>query len=484
MTTDKEFEGEADIPEPFKLKSWRDYMRFLLGPGIIALGLGIGTGEVISGPFMVVTLGPELLWIATVSIFLQTVTSIASSKYTILTGEPVQLGINRLWIGKKTWTILWVIMRSIQLMWPYYMALVGSTLAAMIIGGIPGVEHRTLWAMLSVVGLVICTLPLLLGGKVLNMLSRMFFILHFCIFIPMFFILAAIYVPGEIWLETFKGFFTFGYIPKGANWLAMAAVAGYAGLSAFAGMSISAYYRDAEWGMAKKVGFIPSLIGGRKVAFLVRGFKPKADPENIRKAKTWYKYLHIELWPVFFVGSIITMWFPCMLYYKFVPAEIATKPGFGFAALLADRMSTVLPIAWWVILIALFLVFWPDGTGVIDGLLREFANIIWNGFPGLYKRFKGDVRPLYYGTMGIFTVIWLIMIAIGTRPLIMALLAGTFANLSGVLYAIGLLGVNYVLLPKEYRFSALEVVVICASIVFYGFFFVNFVLHQYFGIGL
>ena len=52
MTTDKEFEGEADIPEPFKLKSWRDYMRFLLGPGIIALGLGIGTGEVISGPFM------------------------------------------------------------------------------------------------------------------------------------------------------------------------------------------------------------------------------------------------------------------------------------------------------------------------------------------------------------------------------------------------------------------------------------------------
>jgi hypothetical protein len=66
----------------------------------------------------------------------------------------------------------------------------------------------------------------------------------------------------------------------------------------------------------------------------------------------------------------------------------------------------------------------------------------------------------------------------------MVLLAGTFANISGVLYVIGLLGVNYTLLPKEYRFSKIEVGFICFAIVFYGFFFTNFALHQFFGIGI
>jgi len=204
----------------------------------------------------------------------------------------------------------------------------------------------------------------------------------------------------------------------------------------------------------------------------------------MQRAKQWYRYLHMELWPVFFLFCFLTMWFPCILYYRFVPVEAAVEPGFGFAAVLAKYMSGVLGAAWWVVLIALLFVFWPDGTGLIDALLRELTNIIWNSFPGLYKKCKGDVRPLYYGILAIFTAIWLGMIAAGTKPLIMVLLAGTFANISGVLYVIGLLGVNYTLLPKEYRFSKIEVGFICFAIVFYGFFFTNFALHQFFGIGL
>jgi len=42
MWTDKKFTGEKDIPKPFKLTRWRDYIRFLFGPGIPALSLDIG----------------------------------------------------------------------------------------------------------------------------------------------------------------------------------------------------------------------------------------------------------------------------------------------------------------------------------------------------------------------------------------------------------------------------------------------------------
>ena len=87
MRTDKEFTGEADIPEPFKITRWGDYAKFLFGPGIVALDLGIGTGEVISGPYLVVKHGPMILWIALVSMLLQTVTSISSSRTSCCTSS-------------------------------------------------------------------------------------------------------------------------------------------------------------------------------------------------------------------------------------------------------------------------------------------------------------------------------------------------------------------------------------------------------------
>lgn len=482
MSTDKEYRGEMDIPEPFEVKGWKDYIRFLFGPGVVALGLGVGTGEIISAPFLVVKMGPTLLWIATISVLLQTITSISASKYTILTGEPIQLGINRLWLGKKAWTVIWVIFRTIQMMWPYYMALTGSTLAALFIGQVPGQDQRLLWSVLSVIGIIICTLPLLIGKKVMDTLAKMFFWLHMVIVIPLFIILAIIYVPGSTLLEVFKGFFSFGTIPANGDWMAMAAVAGYAGLQAYAGMTISSYYRDSEWGMAKRVGYIPGLVGGKEVNFQVNGYLPKVTQENKTRASKWYSYIRMELWPIFFFGSLVTMLFPAALYYKFVPTAAAKEAGFGFTSLLAHYMSSVFPAAWMVLLITLFAVFWPDGTATIDSVLREFTNIIWNSFPSLYKRFKGDVRPLYYGILVIFTVIWLVMIAIGTQPLIMTLLAGAFANLSGFIFALGLLGVNYVLIPKEYRFSTIEVIIICIAVLFYGFFFISFILNQFLGI--
>ncbi|MFX1548327.1 MAG: hypothetical protein ACFFCU_19120, partial [Promethearchaeota archaeon] len=72
--------------------------------------------------------------------------------------------------------------------------------------------------------------------------------------------------------------------------------------------------------------------------------------------------------------------------------------------------------------------------------------------------------------LGIFIVLWIFIIIIGTPPVTMVLLAGSLANIGGVIFSIGLLAVNYILLPKEYRFSIFEVIVICLSIIFYGFF--------------
>lgn len=479
MATDTKYIEGHDIPEPMQMKTWKDYIKLLFGPGIIALGLGLGTGELISAPYLVVKMGPGLLWIATISILLQTLTSVIATKYTVLTGETVQIGINRLWLGKKVWTFLWVFMGILTRAWPYYMALTGSTLAALFIGQIPGADQRGLWTIMSILGLVLCMIPLFVGKKVMSTLATLFFWLTAVVIIPLLGILAIKFVPGSVFGEAFRGFLNFGNIPPNADWTALAAVAGYAGLASNAGMSISSYYRDAGWGMAKKVGYIASATG-EKTELQTSGYMPPETDENASRLKKWTNYTKLELVPIFFFGSIITMTFPCVLYYHFVPASAATESGFGFTALLAHYMSDVFPAAWTVLLVAFLLTFWLDGVAVTDGGPRDFANIIWNAYPELKDKFKGDVRPLYYGILVIFVVLWLIMIAIGTTPHVMALMSGAFSNLIGFIFPIGLLGVNFVLLPKKFRFSWFEVAVLVCAVAFYGFFFINFLRNSIF----
>ncbi|MGI6368928.1 MAG: Nramp family divalent metal transporter [Anaerolineae bacterium] len=478
--TDTVYQQGHDIPEPFALHSWRDYVKFLFGPGVIALGLGLGTGELISAPFLVVQMGPRLLWIALISILLQTLTSIIASKYTILTGEPVQLGINRLWIGKKTWTVIWIIMGSFTRLWPYYMALTGSTLAALFIGSVPGSDQRLLWSLMSVLGIAICMAPIFVGKKVMDTLAKLFFWLTTAVVIPLLIILTVLFVPGDVFREILKGFVSFGSIPANADWTTLAAVAGYAGLSAGAGMALSSYYRDHGFGMAQRVGYIGSLTAHQTTKLEVTGFMPPETPTNVSRLRTWWKYVNLELWPLFFAGSIITMAFPCALYYYFVPSGAATAADFGFTALLAQYMRTAFPAAWIILLLAFLGVFYVDGVASVDGGPRDFSNNIWNAFPGVSKRFKGDVRPLYYIILGIFVVVWLIMIAVGTQPHVMALMSGAFGTLQGVVFPIGMLGINYTLLPKSFRLKAWEVVVMAFAAVFYAFFFFNFVVTRFF----
>lgn len=473
MGTNRVFEATVDIPEPFQLKKVKDYFKFLIGPGIIALGLGLGTGEVVCTPYLVVESGPRMLWVAFLSIIIQTYTSIIGSKYTIITGEPLQIGMNRLFMSKKIWTPIWVLMGIFQIIIPYYPALLGMTFVAMIINDIPSIpENQTLWIIFGLLALIICLIPLFVGKKIMKTLGTLFFLIHFLIIIPLLIIITLVTVPGNVIWEVVQGFFSVGYIPENPNWLAMGAVAGFAGLAASAGLSISTYYRDSGWGMSQLMGAIPGAVGGgKKVEFKTIGYLPKTDKMNQKRAKKWISYIIAELLPIFFVGSIITMIFPVALFYYFVPTEAATQEIFGFTAVLAQNLQFISPVVdWWLILVMLSAIFFVDGSAVIDGMVRNYTNMIWNSYSGLQKKMKGDVRYLYYGILGIFVIVWIVMIMTGTPPITMTLYAGAFANIGGIIFCLGTIGVNYLVTPKEYRLSVLEVILMVIAIIFFTFF--------------
>ena len=83
---------QADLPQP-------PYPRGLgwiaiCGPGVIVLGVSIGSGEFLLGPATFVRHGLSLLWVTLVAVFFQTVFNTEVMRYTLATGEPVVTGFH------------------------------------------------------------------------------------------------------------------------------------------------------------------------------------------------------------------------------------------------------------------------------------------------------------------------------------------------------------------------------------------------------
>ena len=66
-----------------------------IGPGVIVLGVSIGSGEFLLGPAAFVKYGLSLLWVVGVAALLQTLLNVELMRYTMATGEPIFTGFMR-----------------------------------------------------------------------------------------------------------------------------------------------------------------------------------------------------------------------------------------------------------------------------------------------------------------------------------------------------------------------------------------------------
>ena len=95
----------AELPAPPRPRglAWLS----IVGPGVIVLGLSIGSGEFLLGPTAFVRYGLTLLWVTTVAVFLQTVFNTELMRYTVATGEPAFTGFMRTGPSPSAWAWLY-----------------------------------------------------------------------------------------------------------------------------------------------------------------------------------------------------------------------------------------------------------------------------------------------------------------------------------------------------------------------------------------
>jgi hypothetical protein len=472
----------SDMPEPPIKRLTFKNMFVVLGPAVIALGGSIGGGEWLVGPGLFVLYGLGLLWVTTVSTTLQTFLNLEMTRYTLVTGEPITLGFMRLPPGKAFWGILFSVVGFIERAAPGWALSCATAVAAMQLARIPGNDDRPTVLFWGYVIFLLCVVLVSIGGKVERTLEIANWIMV-TVIILMLLYLDIFYAPAETWAQALVGFFSFGTIPQvaGQGLLLLTALVGYSAYGGFGNNCITNWYRDKGYGMGGKIGYIATAIGGKTVKVSPSGNMTKVTPENISRFKTWWSYLNIDQWGVFWVGGMIGMMLPGILYVAMIPRG-TTLPSWGIAV--APASGVVQHFGILGLYIIGFIGFWvlfSTAISNIDLVPRQIADMLWFGSANVRKWSKDDIRKVYYVLL-VAVALWGVIGMNITTPIVIFAYSASIANFTMALSAILTIILNRKFLPAEFRAPLWRDVILIVATVFFAFFFTVFVLNTAFGI--
>ncbi|PZN12530.1 MAG: hypothetical protein DIU69_03280 [Bacillota bacterium] len=464
--------GELPAPPPF---SFGNFVR-MIGVGAILISISIGSGEWLLGPRAVIQYGPALLWIVTVATVMQTVFNLECQRYTLATGEPILPGLMRLWPGPLFWGPVWFLICILSVS-PGWAASSATALAALKLGQLPNdavPADKQLVLMLGILAMILVMAVVAFGSRVERTLTQVSTFAIVFIFGSLI-VLDLWLVPFEWWGKVAAGFFSFGFLPKAGdggsiNWTLISGFAAYAATGGVLNMAASNWMRDRGWGMGGQVGYIPALIGGRRVEVSETGKIFDITPESLGRFREWLRYVRWEQWTLYLGGCLVGMYLCVLLAVGLIAPGTELKGQYDVAAIqaqaVAERLGT---FGWvWVLLIG-FWVLWGTQLNATDAVVRHLTDLLWSLGPGVRRVARHDIRRIYYFILLLVTL-WLAFLFIKGTPLGMVLLV---ANMAGVAFVVGGLSVawlNSKLLPPELRPGWLTRLILVAMSLFYAFF--------------
>ena len=463
----------AELPAPPMPKGlgWMG----VVGPGVIVLGMSIGSGEFLLGPAAFVNYGFALLWITTVAVFLQTMFNFEVMRYTLATGEPAITGFMRTRPSSTFWGWFYVVMYFLQMGWPAWAGNAAAAIFLLSTKRLPEPADGNVVYAIGAGTFIVCVLVLLIGRRIERTLELLNWVLILVI-LGAFLVLALMYTDSSTWLAAGAGFVGydtsaghFSFIPAGADYFLLGALAAYSGCGGMGNITLTNWARDKGYGMSQITGYIPALVGGQKVNLAHTGSTFTPDEESIGRWRGWWRIIKADQWAVFFVGAMLGMVLPAMLYVAFLPRGTEIR-GMGIGAALAHAMvgrtgalaaGAVAFMGAWILL--------KTQLDIIEGMTRAITDIIWTSNKRARAWRGGDVRVVYYSVLGA-TVVWGLIALRLVQPIVLLQLGANMAGIVFIIASIHILYVNTTLLPKELRPSLWRRACLVAMALFYGFF--------------
>jgi hypothetical protein len=426
------------------------------GPGVIVLGLSIGSGEFLLGPAVFVRYGLALLWISTIAVALQTIFNMEVMRYTLATGEPVFTGFMRTRPAPAFWAIVYAVLYLLQFGWPAFAGTAAAAIFFLAARRMPSTADATAIYVAGVALFLTCAVVLSVGKRIVRTLEVLNWVLVATTLVG-FLSMALLFVPWFRWFEGVAGLIAFNPaagefqpLPRGADLALLAALVAYSGAGGVANLVLSNWARDKGYGMASHAGYIAAAIGGRRVDLAHTGFRFDPTADALRRWHGWWRIVRVDQIGVFGLGAILGMLLPALIYVTFLPAGSDIQ-GLGISAALASsvaRQEGAL-MAGAIALLGAWILF-KTQLDNFEGMTRAITDILWTGSARLRGWKHGDVRAIYYTVMGVLVVWGLVALRLA-QPFALLVISANVAGVIFVIASLHLLYVNTRLLPAHVR---------------------------------
>jgi hypothetical protein len=239
------------------------------------------------------------------------------------------------------------------------------------------------------------------------------------------------------------------------------------------------YYRDKGYGMGSKAGYIPGLLAGRDVEPVEPvGTTFRESPENTALWSRWWGYLKLEMWIVFVPGALLGLLLPGILISHLVK-ETGTAPSREtIPTYTADQLRATGEgdALFYIALIIGFLVLFSTQMVVFEMLVRNFVDASYGASSRFRRLVAGDPRRVYYPFMILLAIVISIII-FQTLPTNLVAWAANMSNLAAMIMPLALM---YLIarLPRPARAQWWSYLILFAVIVYFGFFFLNFLVGE------
>jgi hypothetical protein len=320
-----------------------------------------------------------------------------------------------------------------------------------------------------------CIALLLVGRRIERTLEILNWILVTGV-LGSFLVLAVLFVPGQTWGAMVLGFVGFDattqrfvLIPEGVDFFLLGALVAFAGAGGIANLTLGNWARDKGYGMSTHAGYIPAAVAGKHVNLSHHGFVFVPSAESMQRWRGWWRIVRADQWGVFFIGSLLGMALPALLYVTFLAHGTEIR-GLGISAALAQSVGAQIgPMVGMLIAVLGAWLLFKTQIDTVDAITRSVTDILWTGSSRMRSWRGGDVRAVYYSVLAL-VVIWGV-IALRLAQPIMLLQIG--ANVAGVVLTVASIHILYVncrLLAPELRPPMWRRVILVCMSIFYGCF--------------
>ncbi|TFV93022.1 hypothetical protein E4P40_00945 [Blastococcus sp. CT_GayMR20] len=432
-------------PEPQRF--WR-----LVGPGIIAAGVGLASGEFILYPYIASQVGLVFVWAALVGLVTQFFLNMEIERYTLATGETALTGFSRYW---RHWGLVFALLTYFANLWPGW-ATSSATLVTYLFGGEP---RWIAIGMLMTIGLILTLAPVVYVALERAQMLKVAAVL-------ILFVVAAVVAIGASAWSDVPQVVTRATIP--AEELGFALLLGalaFAGGGGGQNLVQANWIRDKGFGMGSYVPRLVSPITGEPEAVPSTGYVFEPTKENLRRWRGWWRFANMEQLTTFVLITFVTILFTSLLAYSTVFGRDDLASDISFieteGEVLGERVGSWFQYFFWAIgAFALF----AAALGIVDYTSRLAADVIKTS----YAR-QGNESKIYASLVWGLVAIGIVVLLAGfAQPIVLLVISAVVGGFMMFLYSGLLILINRKILPAPIRVRGVRLGVLIWSILLFG----------------